>query len=158
MQIEEEILSKSLYEEILPLGRKCWAESTQIKGQNCSYYGDRDFEIEPDFETYEKISNADAMVLICVRDAGSLVGYAVAVLYKSWHHKSITCANVDSAYLEKEHRSYGPVLVDFLEKKLKSIGIQQIAWPTHIDGPLYKMLSAQGYVADDTIMEKRICV
>jgi hypothetical protein len=33
-----------------------------------------------------------------------------------------------------------------------------IGWPVHLNGPVYDVLKAKGYVGDDIVMEKRLCV
>lgn len=154
--IDKEPFSQSLCREILPLGQKCWEESTINKADTCAYYGERDFEIIPDVEVYQKASDENRLVLITLRDGTSLKGYVVGFLYRSWHHTRILCANVDSIYLEPDYRSYAAVVADRFEKEFQKLGAAIIGWPTHINGPMYEVLKARGYVGDDIVMEKRI--
>jgi hypothetical protein len=152
MKIERELFTTALYEEILPLGKKCWAESTLNKGEDCAYHGERDFEIEPDTSVYENGS----VVIFTLREEEELKGYVAGFLYRSWHHKHILCANVDSIYIEPEYRSYAGVMAEMFENEFKKLGAQIIGWPAHINGPVYKILKARGYSGDDIVMEKRL--
>lgn len=154
--IEKEDFCRDLYEEVLPLGRKCWEESTANKGADCGYHGEREFQIEPLFDVYQGISSAGSLVLVTLRDAGALKGYVVGFLYSSWHHKGILCASVDSIYVQPSHRAYTAVMAEKFEKEFQALGAQIIGWPTHINGPVYDFLKARGYVGDDIIMEKRL--
>jgi hypothetical protein len=155
--IEKEAFSLELLEELIPLGRKCWKESTANKGETCAFYGERDFDIEPDVEQYQRLNEAGVLGIITIRNDGEAVGYLGWVLYRSWHHRKIICANVDSIYVEPEFRSYTAVMIELFEKEMVEIGVGIIGWPTHVNGPIYELLKARGYAGDDLIMEKRPC-
>lgn len=152
--IERELFSAELAAEILPLGQKCWAESTANKKETCAYYGERDFEVEPDVEAYQRSS--DRMVVVTLRDDRILKGYVIGFTYHSMHHKKILCALGDSIYIEPEYRSYTGVLAAKFEQAMKDLDVQIIGWPVHIDGPVYGVLKTRGYVGDDIVMEKRL--
>lgn len=154
--IQTEAFSLELCKEILPLGQKCWEESTVNKGDTCGYNGEREFQIEPNLEVYERLSTAGSLVLLTLRDEGILKGYVMGFLYLSWHHKNILCASVDSIYVLPTHRAFTPVMTEKLEHELESLGVQIIGWPTHVNGPVYELLKAIGYVGDDIVMEKRL--
>jgi len=153
--IEQEPFSLALAAEILPLAQKCWNESTLIKQETCAYFGERDFDIEPNFEVYERFANTGSVVLVTLRDE-SLKGYVVGFTHHSLHHKKILCGYGDSIYIEPEYRSYTAIVADKFERAMKDLNVQMIGWPTHIDGPIYQVLKARGYVGDDIVMEKRI--
>jgi predicted GNAT superfamily acetyltransferase len=154
--IDQEPFSVGLFLELMPLAQKCWEESTQVKGDTCAFYGERDFAIEPDMEQYQRFADAGGLVLMTMRNDGTVRGYAGGFLYRSWHHKKLLCAAVDSIYIEPEYRSYAAVLVEKFETALKRQGVEIIGWPTHPNGPVYALLKARGYVGDDVVMEKRI--
>ena len=156
LTIEREEFTEALYQEILPLGQRCWEESTTNKAEDCAYYGERDFEIEPDTSVYHQAAAQGRLVVVTLRDKGVLVGYVVGFLYRSWHHNRILCANVDSIYIEPAYRSCASVVADRFEKEFVSLGAAIIGWPTHINGPMYSVLKSRGYVGDDIVMEKRL--
>lgn len=147
-----------LFAELLPLAQKSWNESTQVKEKTCAFYGERDFDIEPDADQYQLVHDAGTLIILTARTPEQgLVGYLVGVLYRSWHHKTVLCANVDCAYMEPTFRSYMAVLIEHFEKEATERGVKIIAWPTHENGPLHYVLMARGYVGDDLVMEKRLC-
>lgn len=155
--IEKEPFSLDVSVEILPLAQKCWEESTLIKKETCAYYGERNFAVDPDLEVYERFEAQGSLVLVTLRDEAILKGYVIGFTYRSPHHKKILCGHGDSIYLEPAYRSYTAVVAEKFEQAMKALEVEAIGWPTHIDGPVYEVLKARGYVGDDIIMEKRIC-
>lgn len=155
--IAKELFSAELFEEILPLAQKCWEESTIAKGQTCAFYGERDFSIVPHVEEFHKLTAMGSMVVVTLRDAGRLVGYVEGFIYRSLHHKSIVGAIGDSIYIEPDYRSYAAVVIERFEKEMESLGASILGWPTTLDGQVYQILKARGFVGDDIVMEKRLC-
>lgn len=156
VEIAKESFSPELSAEMLPLARKCWNESTIIKAESCAFYGERDFEIEPDMTTYQMLSDTGRLVLITIRDE-VLQGYLLGFIYSTLHHKKIMGGIGDSIYIEPKYRAYTGVAADRFEKEMGVLGAQIIGWPVHINGPVYEVLKARGYVGDDIVMEKRLC-
>jgi hypothetical protein len=154
--IEQEPFNLEVAAEMLPLAQKCWEESTAFKKDTCAYYGERDFQIEPDTQGYQQLADMGLVVLITLRSDGVLKGYVLGLLYKSKHHKKIACSISDSAYLEPQCRSYAGVMIDKFGTAMKAEKVEIIGWPTHIDGPWFAVLKARGYVGDDIVMEKRL--
>jgi len=157
LKIELEPYSPELFAEILPLAQKCWEESTEFKAESCAFYGDRDFQIEPDLDTYARLARLELLTLVTLRTQGKLVGYLTGFIHKALHHKHIQCAVVDSVYIEPSYRVYGPVVAERFEKEMVSKGVQVISWPVHPNGPIHEVLKTRGYVGDDVVMEKRLC-
>jgi len=157
IQIEREKFSREVAEEILPLAQACWNESTIVKKDTCAYYGERDFQIEPDTDRYVELSEQGILVLMTLRDERVLKGYIIGLLYRSLHHKRILCGIGDSIYVDPDYRSYTGVMAEKFEQAMKALNVEIIGWPTHIDGPVYEVLKARGYVGDDIVMEKRLC-
>jgi hypothetical protein len=158
MIIDKEPFSLEVCAEILPLAQKGWDESTIIKAETCAYFGERAFLIEPDVERYEQLNAQGLVVLVTLRDEGELKGYVLGLTYRSLHHKHIFCGIGDASYIDPAYRSYTVIVVDKFEAAMRERSVEIIGWPTHIDGPLYGVLKARGYVADDIVMEKRLCV
>lgn len=157
IDIKIEPLTDELFAEILPLAQACWNESTELKGEHCAYYGDRDFLIEPDVDQYKTLQAAGGLVIVTARGEGVLVGYLIGILYRSLHHRHITCALGDSMYLKPEYRfTHAGAVANLFERTLTDIGIGIIGWPAHRSSPLYDFLQSRGYVEDDTVMEKRL--
>jgi hypothetical protein len=157
--IEAEPFTPQIAHELLPLGQKCWEESTLTKKDTCAFYGERDFAIEPNVEKYLALAANGVVTLITLRENGRLRGYVLGLAYYSLHHKDILCAICDTAYIEPEYRSYGAIVAEKFEAAMRERNVQIIGWPTHVDGPMYALLKARGYVGDDIVMEKRLpCV
>lgn len=158
IDVAKEQLNDELFAEIVPLARKCWDESTSIKGESCAYHGDRDFEIEPDSDQYQALANAGALTLITLRDEGKLIGYAIGILYRSLHHRKILCGFGDSMYIEPLYRfNYAALMAERFEAELAAAGADIIGWPAHKNSSLYGFLKSRGYVGDDVVMEKLLC-
>ena len=156
--INTEAFDAEMAAKILPLSQKCWNESTAFKGESCAYYGERDFMIEPDTEAYQRLADEGKLVLVTLRDAGELKGYVIGFIYNSLHHRKIPCGFGDSIYIEPEYRSHTWAVAKRFEKEMQALGAQIIGWPVHINGPVYELLKAKGYIGDDIVMEKRLCV
>lgn len=152
-----ETLNERRLAELLPLAQKCWNESTVAKGETCAFYGERDFQIEPDLEAYQRLADAGSLVFVTLRDEqAALKGYVVGFTYRALHHKRILGGIGDSIYIEPQYRSYTGVIAEIFENALKALGVQIIGWPVTPDGPIHEVLKARGYVGDDIVMEKRI--
>lgn len=158
VSIEKEPFNVQLFEEMRPLCQKCWQEGTIAKGEKCAFYGERDFVIEPYLERYLQLTDMGSLVVFAVRDAGRLVGYLEGFTYRALHHQSIIGGMCDSMYLEPEYRAYAAVAVAKFVAEMTSRGVQILGWPTTPEGDIYKLLKAQGFVGDDIVMEKRLCV
>jgi hypothetical protein len=48
------------------------------------------------------------------------------------------------------------VAAERFETEFKALGAAIIGWPAHINGPVYEVLKARGYVGDDIVMERRL--
>jgi len=153
MKVAVEAFNRALFDELLPLAQKCWKESTADKAEKCAFYGEREFEIEPDFEAYERLG--DSLVVVTLRN-DALVGYLVGFSYQALHHKHILGGIADTMYVEPEFRSYAPVVAERFEKEMRDRGVGIIGWPTTENGPVHTLLKSMGYVGDDIVMEKRI--
>jgi hypothetical protein len=154
--IEKETFNAEMAAEVLPLAQRCWNESTLFKGETCAYHGDREFTIEPDVETYQRLQDQGLLVLVTLRDETELKGYVIGFLYSSLHHRKIPCGFGDSIYIEPDYRSHTWAVAKRFEKEMKELGAQIIGWPVHLNGPVYEILKAKGYTGDDVVMEKRI--
>jgi hypothetical protein len=155
--IDVELFSSGLIEQILPLGQKCWEENTAQKLKTCAYFGEREFAVEPNIEEYRRLASLGLLILITLRDDGTLMGYVVGIIYESWHHKKIKCGFGDSIYVEPSHRTYTPVLIEKFMKEMERLKVKILGWPTTQGSPVHELLKAMGFVGDDIVMEKRLC-
>lgn len=154
--IAVEPLTRELFDEILPLARRGWAESTVAKAETCAWYGERDFDVDPDFEQYQAIAYVGALVILAMRDKGVLVGYVTGTCFRGMHHRHFIVAQSDSFYVEPLYRGHTRRLIRRYEEEMIKRGAVALNWLTHTNGPVYKLLKLFGYVADETMMEKRV--
>lgn len=157
ISIEREVFNAKVAAEVLPLAQKCWDESTAFKGETCAYHGERDFIVEPDVEAYQKLADQGLLVLVTLRDEMQLKGYVIGFLYNALHHKKILCGIGDSIYIEPDYRVNTWAVAKRFENEMKDLGAKILGWPVHLNGPVYDVLKAKGYIGDDIVMEKRLC-
>lgn len=158
MKIAIEHLTKELFAEIIPLGQKSWDECSEIKGETCSFHGDRNFKIQPNVPLYLELQEQDRIFAMVTRDAqGVMRGFALCITYHSLHHKVVLCANVDTFYIEPEHRCCMKRFIAQIEKEFEERGVVVVGWPTSPSGKMFEILTLLGYAPDDVVMEKRIC-
>ena len=93
-----------------------------------------------------------------LRDDTILQGYLLGLTYRSLHHKRILCGIADALYVQPDYRAYTTLMAEKFEAAMRGREVEIIGWPTHIEGPVYEVLKARGYVGDDIVMEKRLCV
>jgi len=154
--IEKEAFNAEVAAKVSPLAQKCWNESTAFKGESCAYFGDREFIIEPDTAAYQRLADQGLLVLVTIRDDGELKGYVIGFTYTSLHHKNILCGIGDSLYIEPDYRAHTWAVAKRFEKEMETLGVKILGWPVHLNGPVYDVLKAKGYVGDDIVMEKRL--
>src|SRR6202007_1791916 len=133
-----------------------WAESTVAKAETCAWYGERDFDVDPDFEQYEAIARVGALVILTMRHAGKLIGYLTGTCYRGMHHRHFIVAQSDSFFVKRPYRGHTRRLVRRYEEEMTGRGAVALNWLTHTNGPVYKLLKKFGYVADETMLEKRV--
>lgn len=152
-----EPFTQALADEIAPLGQKSWDECSEIKQDTCSFHGERGFLIQPDIPQYLRCAEAGALIAVTLRQGGELVGYALCIIHQSLHHAPVTCANVDTFYVEPGHRAHMRSLIAEMESQFRERGVVVVGWPTSPGGKLFGILKLLGYAPDDVVMEKRIC-
>ena len=159
LKIQTEVLTYDMFmDEILPLGQKCWDECSEIKGETCSFHGERGFVIQPDVKRYLELAEQDSLLTMTARDDdGVLRGYALCIYYMSLHHAPVICANVDSFYVEPEFRACMRRFISKIESEFSDRGVVIVGWATSPAGKMYDILKLLGYAPDDVIMEKRLC-
>jgi len=151
-----EPFSAALFREILPLAQKCWEEATILKAETCAFYGERDFQIEPDEARYHELAAIRTLVIVTLRQEGVLEGYVEGFLYRSLHHQKILAGIGDTLYVNPSLRSYTGPLVDRFLEEMRVRHAQIIGWPVTPGSSVHKVLLTFGFVGDDVVMEKRL--
>lgn len=158
IKIQKEEFSPELYDEMLPLGQENWDECSEIKSEICAFHGKRGFIIEPNKDFYFGLADCESLLAMTARDEeGTLVGFALCVLYMSPHHSPVLCGNVDTFYVKPGYRACMRRFISTIESELYEAGVTVMGWPTSPSGKLYDILKLLGYSPDDVIMEKIIC-
>lgn len=157
MKIAIEPFTLELAAEIMPLGQEAWDECSEIKKDTCAYHGQRGLTIDPNNEMYLLMQTNNALIVMTLRsEEGTLHGYALLVLYHSMHLRKEFCGNVDTFYVQPEHRRFMPRFMTALETELRERGVSIIGWPVTLAGLLYQILKTRGYIADDVVMELKL--
>ena len=158
MTIAPEKFTYELFVELLPLAQKCWRECTDSKGENCAFYGEREFDIEPHYEQYQRMANEGVLSFVAMREEARLVGYVIGFAYVCLHHKHVIGGIGDNIYVEPAYRERTGELVDKFVSELRALKAEIIGWPVIPGGYVHKVLKSRGFVRDDVVMEKRLCV
>ena len=157
MNVAIEPFTYHLAAEILPLGQQSWDECSEIKQDTCAYHGQRGLAIDPDIDQFVFLAEHDSLLAMTLRDAEhALHGYCLVVLYRSLHLRTELCANVDTFYVQPEHRAAMPRFISSLENILRERGVSIIGWPVTMAGKMYPILQRRGYIADDVVMELKL--
>jgi hypothetical protein len=157
MKIAVEPFTRELADEIVPLGQQSWDECSEIKKDTCAYHGQRGLSIDPDIDQYLYLAENNSLIATTLRDDdGILRGYSLAILYRSLHLKTELCGNVDTFYVQPDHRFSMPRFMSQIEDTLRAHGVSIIGWPVTLTGKLYEILQRRGYIADDVVMELKL--
>lgn len=92
------------------------------------------FKLDVNFELYEKMANNGTLVCMAGRNREfELKAYAWIFVTHHLHHKTVLCANVDTYYIDKEHRGglEGVRFFKAMESLLKSKGVVKLFAGTH---------------------------
>ncbi|AJX00031.1 hypothetical protein BM43_468 [Burkholderia gladioli] len=157
MKIAIEPFTRELATEIIPLGQQSWDECSEIKKDTCAYHGQRGLAIDPDIDQYLYLADHQSLIAMTLRDGDrALRGYALLILYRSLHLKTELCGNVDTFYVQPDHRQSMPRLMSKIEETLRDRGVSIIGWPVTRTGKLHDILQRRGYIADDVVMEFKL--
>ena len=157
MKIQVETFTHELAEEITPLGQQAWDECSEIKKDTCAFHGQRGLPIDPHIDAYLNLQSNNCLVAMTLRDGEDVLhGYALMILYYSLHLKNELCGNVDTFYVQPEHRQFMPRFMSSVEETFQSRGVSVVGWPVTMTGKLFEILKKRGYIADDVVMELKL--
>lgn len=157
MKIAIDPFTRELAAEIVPLGQQSWDECSEIKKDTCAYHGQRGLSIDPDIDQYLYLAAHNSLIAMTLRDEGKILrGYALLILYKSLHLKAELCGNVDTFYVQPDHRRSMARLMSKIEDTFRARGVSIIGWPVTMTGKMYEILQRRGYIADDVVMELKL--
>lgn len=106
-------------DEIEPLIRDNWQEMSF----------DETVELEPDWDVYALLINANQFLFISAREEGKLVGYsAYTIMPRMLHHKQMSAADSDVFFLLPSHRKGMAAIrmLKYAEDVLREIGVDAV--------------------------------
>lgn len=118
----------------------------------------KEIPLDPDYETYDKLSEAGFIHLVTARKDGELVGYHISFVMPHMHYKSSLTAHTDIYYLRKDCRIglNGYNFFKFMEESLNKKGVQRIYMMTKTDADKGIILKRLGYVEKERIYTKML--
>jgi hypothetical protein len=157
MKIAIEPFTRELADEIVPLGQQSWDECSEIKKDTCAYHGQRGLSIDPDIDQYLYLADHQSLIAMTLRGEDDILrGYALLILYRSLHLKTELCGNIDTFFVQPDHRFSMARFMSEIEETLRARGVSIIGWPVTMTGKLYEILQRRGYIADDVVMELKL--
>lgn len=114
--------------------------------------------LDPDWDMYGTMEQADLLRTYVVRDAGTLVGYAIYFLSTMPHHKGVRVADSDIVYLDPYYRggTVATELYNYAETSLRAEGVDVIILRTKTKVPLDTLAERLGYHEEEKSFAKWI--
>lgn len=110
---------------------------------------------EPSLPNFLDLDRFGLIKLYTYRAEDKIVGYAIFIVSRKTHQRSILCADCTSIFIHKKYRGLKAVqLIKFAENKLKEIGIQHIQY--HAAGKFMALFNRLGYATADYTFVKEV--
>lgn len=139
----------AIKDEILPLLAAHWREIAL----------DQDtVKLDPDWDAYTMLESAGIVYCITARHQGELVGYAVYLVVRNLHYKSIRVAENDLYYLDPAFRKgmAGVNLFRAAETILRSEGVDKIVNKVKIRHDVGRIFEKLGYTPIERVYMKTL--
>jgi len=116
----------------------------------------KEYELEPDYEAYQKLWDSNGMRFISCKNDDKLIGYIIFFLAPHLHYKSCFTAFEDIYFLKKEYRKgrVGLKMFQFAEKILKEQGINRVIYNTKVHSDNSRLFEYLGYKFVDKVFTK----
>jgi GNAT superfamily N-acetyltransferase len=113
-------------------------------------------KLNPDWEEYNKLEQANKFILITVRLDSALIGYIAFFIKPHIHYKDLVVASNDVLYLKKEYRlgMTGVRMLKYAEQTVKELGANKITWHVKHSSDFRPILHRMGYFDEDIIVGK----
>lgn len=133
--------------EIIPLISKHYVEIAHYQ----------DIRLKPDFDTYQKLSDAGILKVFTARKEKKLIGYAFFFVKTNMHYSESLQALQDILFVDKEYRgTTGARLIKFCDEELKKKGVQVVYHHVKKAHNFGRMLERLGYEEIDIVYGKRL--
>lgn len=118
----------------------------------------KEYELEPDYEAYEKMAQAGILRTITCRADGELIGYIIFAVHGHLHYKSCLTAIEDIYFIKKEYRKgrVGIRLFQYAEQVLKERGVNRIIVSTKVHLDNSRLFEYLGYKHMDKTFSKML--
>ena len=115
-------------------------------------------KLNPDWESYEHLSDEGYLGIYTARSNGALVGYFIVVATPNIHYKDHIFGVNDVLFLQKKYRKglTGVKLIKFAEKDLKEKGVSVLVINTKVHTPFDKILERMKYSLIERVYSKYI--
>lgn len=114
--------------------------------------------LNPMWERYAALEQADAFVVFTARDNGVLIGYSAFFVNRHMHYGDLVICNNDVLFLHPDHRTgrTGIKLIRYCEEQAVSLLKQNfsLTWHAKLGTPLADMLQRMGYSIQDIVLSK----
>jgi GNAT superfamily N-acetyltransferase len=116
----------------------------------------KEFPLDPDWDHYEKLTNAGLIRTITVRNEKELIGYMVFFVRPHNHYKTCKTAFEDLYFVKPEYRKgrVGIKMFQYAEEALKRIGVNRIVVHTKIHSDNSRLLEYLDYHQTDKLFTK----
>jgi GNAT superfamily N-acetyltransferase len=83
--------------------------------------------LDPNYDEYLKLDELKRLIVITVRDRGTMIGYFLGFVGPALHYKSCFECAMDIFYIKPEYRKQGvgKGLFNYVEFTLKKMGVQR---------------------------------
>jgi len=116
----------------------------------------KEFQLNPDYESYDRLAQAGMLRVITCRVDGNLAGYIIFFIQPHMHYKDCLTAFEDIYYISKPYRKgrIGIKLFQYAEEVLKGIGVNRIIYGTKIHLDNSRLFEYLGYKHTDKVYTK----
>lgn len=149
IKYQQEFFSNIPAEEFSGLIQEHWQEVATNKDK---------IPLDPDYDRYISLEEADALKVFTVRDGGTLVGYFAVFVFPHIHYQQTVYAQNDVIYLTPDYRK-GMVasrLIRFAEDCLKEDGVDVLMINTKVSHDFSPLLERLKYKLTDKVYGKML--
>ena len=121
--------------------------------------GSREFEYNPNWESYKCLEAENVFRILAVRYDGKLAGYAGIRIFQNLQSRDVTCAYLQEYYIDPKYRPKGGGLdlLRTIEKHLKLMKVKRmlVEVPTEVE-EVGKVFVHLGYKPQGKLMGKTL--
>ena len=117
----------------------------------------QDIELKPDWDKYLQMEREQKLTCFVARKGGDkVIGYAIFFVQFNMHYRESLQAVQDIIYIDKEERGFGSDFIQWMDKELKSDGVQVVYHHVKCKHDWGKALESLGYNHIEKMYGKRL--